>query len=97
MVSIKTTDIAQNFMNIAERIFKGEKILVAYPENQNLVIITEKEYNDLKAMQEQKTSLNSFRGVIKSMREQASDNGTDKMTMEEIDDIILETRQEARK
>ena len=47
VLAIKTADLTQNFKQIAEMITGGEKILVSRPRNENLVVITEKEYNEL--------------------------------------------------
>jgi len=47
MIAIKTADLTQNFREIANRIIDGEKVLVSRPKNENLVVITEKEYNEL--------------------------------------------------
>ena len=49
MVAIKTVDLTQNFKQIADNVFKnGEKILISRPRNENLVLLTETEYNQLK-------------------------------------------------
>ena len=47
MIAIKTADLTQNFRQIAAMIIDGEKILVSRPKNENLVVITEIEYNEL--------------------------------------------------
>ena len=47
VIAIKTADITQNFRHIANLITGGEKVLISRPRNENLVVITEKEYNEL--------------------------------------------------
>ena len=47
MIAIKTADLTQNFKQIADQVIGGEKILVSRPRNENLVVITEREYNEL--------------------------------------------------
>jgi len=47
MIAIKTADLTQNFRQIAGMVVGGEKVLVSRPKNENLVVITEKEYNEL--------------------------------------------------
>lgn len=47
MIALKTTDIRNNFKKISTLIFKGEKVLISRPHNENLVILSEKEYNEL--------------------------------------------------
>ena len=47
MVAIKTADLKQDFKKIANRIANGEKVLISRPKNENIVMITEGEYNEL--------------------------------------------------
>ena len=48
VVAIKTIELTQNFKQIAENVFKnGEKVLISGPRNENLVLLTEAEYNQL--------------------------------------------------
>jgi len=50
MVAMKTADIIQDFKRVADRIIQGETVVVSRPRNENLVIITEQEYNELIAL-----------------------------------------------
>ena len=47
MIAIKTADLTQNFKEFANLIIGGESVLISRPRNENLVVITEKEYNEL--------------------------------------------------
>jgi len=47
MVALRTIDIRNDFKKVSELVRSGEKILIARPHNENLVIISEKEYNEL--------------------------------------------------
>ncbi len=47
MIALKTTDIRNNFKKISKLIFAGERVLISRPHNENLVILSEKEYNEL--------------------------------------------------
>lgn len=91
MVAIKTVDLTQDFKSVADRIIKGEKILISRPRNENIVMITEKEYNEL-ADARKKAALERLRENFKAMQEQSIINGTSEMTIDEIDDIIAEVR-----
>ena len=93
MVAIKTVDLTQDFKSVADRIIRGEKILISRPRNENIVMITEKEYNEL-ADARKKAALERLRENFKAMQEQSVINGTNEMTMEEINDIIAEVRLE---
>lgn len=47
MIALKTEDMKTKFKEISELVTAGEKILIARPHNENLVVLSEKEYNIL--------------------------------------------------
>ena len=47
MIAIKTVDVRNDFKKVSELVKSGEKVLIARPHNENLVILSEKEYNKL--------------------------------------------------
>jgi len=47
MIALKTVDIRNDFKRISNIISAGEKVLIARPRNENLVIMSEKDYNEL--------------------------------------------------
>ena len=87
MIAIKTADLTQDFKKYADRIMRGENVLISRPHNENLVIITEQEYNELNAEKRRK-ALEKAQKTIKDIRAQSVLNGTNKMTMEEINEIL---------
>ena len=98
MIAIKTTDIAQNFMNVFNRIIQGEKFLISSPQNEKVVIITEREYNQLMKMTE-KTKMSiraSILDDVKALQQNAINSGAPKMTMAEIDEEVQAYRREKR-
>ena len=92
MIAIKTADLTQDFKRVADRIIQGETFLISRPRNENIVMITEKEYNELAEIRK-KAALERLKENFMVMQEQAIINGTSEMTMDEIDDIIAEVRQ----
>lgn len=54
MIAIKTADLTQNFPSVADRVLRGEKVLISQPQDENLVLITEKEYKNLEKIREKK-------------------------------------------
>lgn len=51
MLAVKSMDVRDNFKSLCERVFQGETLIVSRPKNENIVMISEREYNDmLKAM-----------------------------------------------
>jgi antitoxin YefM len=52
MIAIKTADLTQDFRRIATMITGGEKVIISRPRNENLVIISEKDYNELERLRQ---------------------------------------------
>ncbi|MCL1858866.1 MAG: hypothetical protein FWF92_06495 [Oscillospiraceae bacterium] len=96
MIAVKTLDVTQDFKSIAERIMQGEKVLISRPKNENIVMITETEYNHLNKLRESATT-RTLKDVLRETQEQAKINGTSEFTMDDINDIIAEVRQEKKR
>ena len=47
MIAIRTIDLRNDFKRVSNLINSGEKVLIARPHNENLVVLSEKEYNEL--------------------------------------------------
>ena len=47
MIAVKTVDLRNDFKRVSELVISGEKVLISRPHNQNLVVLSEKEYNEL--------------------------------------------------
>lgn len=45
MLALKTTDVKNNFKAVCARVFNGETVMLSCPKNQNVVMLSEKEYN----------------------------------------------------
>ena len=95
MIAVKTLDVTQDFKRIAERVIQGEKILISRPKNENIVMISETEYNQLNKLRESATA-RTLKDVLRETQAQAVINGTSEFTMDYINDIIAEVR-EAKK
>ena len=75
---------------------RGEKILISRPKNENIVMITEQEYNELDKLREKNARKRTLKDVLRETQEQARLNGTSEFTMDDINDIIAEVRNEKR-
>ena len=75
---------------------QGEKVLISRPKNENIVMITEAEYNQLNKLKEN-TTARTLKDVLQETQEQARINGTSEFTMDDINDIIAEVRQEKKR
>ena len=47
MLAVKAIDVKNNFKSICSQVFNGETIMLSRPKNQNVVMISEAEYNRL--------------------------------------------------
>ena len=47
MVSVKGTTVKNDFKNICDRVFKGEVFIISRPKDENVVMVSEREYTEL--------------------------------------------------
>ena len=47
MLALKAIDVQNNFKSICAQVFNGETVMLSRPKNQNIVLISEEEYNSL--------------------------------------------------
>lgn len=44
-MAIKANELRDNFKNICDLVFNGETVIVSRPHNQNVVVLSEQEFN----------------------------------------------------
>lgn len=47
MLTLKDIDLGENFSNWHEQVISGETIIVSNPKKENVIIIAEKDYNEM--------------------------------------------------
>ncbi|MDR1796590.1 MAG: type II toxin-antitoxin system Phd/YefM family antitoxin [Clostridiales Family XIII bacterium] len=47
MVALRTVDIRNDFKRVSEIVTAGEPVLIARPHNDNLVVLSERAYNEM--------------------------------------------------
>ena len=47
MLALKAIDVKNNFKSVCSQVFGGETVLLSRPKNQNIVMLSEAEYNKL--------------------------------------------------
>ena len=83
MIAIKTVDIRNEFKRISDLIHSGEKVLISRPRNENLVIMSEKEYNEL-----EKARRNAeYLAKIDEAVQQVAEGRVVYKTMEELEEM----------
>lgn len=80
MLIVKSIDIRNNFKSWCEKAVNGETVVISRPRNENVYIIGEKEYNELKKAKEKAEYLTMLNESIKQLEEKE----TITLTMEEL-------------
>ena len=47
MLAVKSMDVRGNFKSLCDKVFKGETLIVSRPKNENIVMMSESEYNEI--------------------------------------------------
>lgn len=47
MLAVKSMDVRDNFKALCDKVFKGETLIISRPKNENIVMISETEYNNM--------------------------------------------------
>jgi antitoxin YefM len=83
MIALRTVDLRNDFKRVSELVSSGEKVLIARPHNENLVVISEKEYNEL-----EKARLNAeYLDKIDRSMQQLAEGRVVVKTMEELEEM----------
>jgi len=83
MIALRTIDLRNNFKKVSALINSGEKVLIARPRNENLVVLSEKEYNELEKAWRNAEYLAKIDRAI----EQVAEGQIVVKTMEELEEI----------
>ncbi len=81
MLVVKSMNVRENFKEWCNKVIAGETIIVSRPKNQNVVIISEAEYNE---MMKAKRNAEYLAMLDKSMQE-AKEGGFVVKTIEELE------------
>ena len=69
MIALRTVDMRNDFKRVSEIIKTGEKVLIARPHNDNLVVLSEREYNELDKIRRNTEYLNKIEEGIKEIEQ----------------------------
>ena len=47
MLAVKSMDVRDNFKSFCDKAYKGETLIISRPKNENVVMLSETEYNDI--------------------------------------------------
>ncbi|MDR2558572.1 MAG: type II toxin-antitoxin system Phd/YefM family antitoxin [Oscillospiraceae bacterium] len=83
MVALRTVDFRNDFKRVSEIVYSGEKVLIARPKNQNLVVLSEKDYNELEKAKRNAEYLTK----LSESRQQVADGKVIVKTIEELEEM----------
>ena len=47
MLAVKSMDVRENFKSFCDKVFSGETLIISRPKNENVVMMSETEYNEI--------------------------------------------------
>lgn len=47
MLTVKSKDFRYNFESLCDKVFHGETLVISRPNNENIVMMSEREYNEI--------------------------------------------------
>ena len=47
MLAVKSMDVRENFKSLCDKVFRGETLIISRPKNENIVMMSESEYNEI--------------------------------------------------
>jgi len=83
MLAVETADLTNDFGRIAGLIFNGEKIIIPDSRNENLIILTEKEYNELDRLRQNE----KYSSMLEKSRQELANGKTVTMTIEQLEEF----------
>lgn len=81
MLAVKSMDVRDNFKDWCNQVINGETLIVSRPENENVVIMSEREYNE---MQKAKRNAEYLAMLDRGFADMEQGKGITK-TMEELE------------
>lgn len=66
MLAVKSMDVRDNFKSLCDKVFSGETLIISRPKNENVVMLSEYEYNE---MMKAKRNADYLAMIDKSMAE----------------------------
>lgn len=81
MIAVKSMDLRDNFKALCDKVFHGETLIISRPKNENVVMLSETEYNE---MMKAKKNAEYLAMLDKSMAE-AEAGGFIVKTIEELE------------
>jgi len=92
MIALRTIDLRNDFKRVSNLVYSGEKVLIARPRNENLIILSEREYNELNKKQNNNYSIINSDNAV-----QVAEENSIYFTIEEVNSMALMSKNELQK
>ena len=92
MIAVKSMDLRDNFKNYCDRVVSGETVFVARKDNENVVIISEKEYNEMLKAKQNAEYLSKLDSSISELNQRK----TITLTLDEMEAMETMSEEEAK-
>jgi len=80
MIAVKPTQMRDNFKSICDKVVQGEIVIVSRPHSENVILVSEKEFNDM-----QKAARNAeYLATIDKSMEELKNGGFVMKTLDEL-------------
>ena len=47
MLAVRSMDVRENFKSLCDKVFNGEVLIISRPKNENVVMLSQNEYNEM--------------------------------------------------
>lgn len=86
MLAVKSMDVRGHFKEWCDKVFSGETLIISHPKNENIVMISETEYNEMMRI---KRNVEYLARIDKSL-EELNAGKTMSFSLEELTEMELE-------
>ena len=81
MIALRTVDLRNDFKRVSNLVNSGEKVLIARPRNENIVVLSEKDYNEL----EKARRNTEYLAMIEKSVQEITEGKTVSFTIDELE------------
>ncbi len=82
MLAVKSMDVRDNFKALCDKVFGGETLVISRPRNENVIMVSEKRYNEM--MKAEKNA--DYLAMLDKSMEEAERGGFITKTIEELEE-----------
>ena len=69
MLAVKSMDVRENFKTFCDKVFYGETLIISRPKNENIVMMSEAEYNNIMKAKKNAEYLSKIDESVEQLKE----------------------------